>query len=723
MMQNTTQIQTMPPEQMFPPSETLAVAAPSETLAVAAPAESVDSLSLPTPRQVTELSAAVGAISWLRQRQHPAGTWSDFAVAIGTSDAWVTAYAGFALAEAASARQLPARVRRTAAAGADAAADWLLANPHQDGAWGYNARACPDADSTAWAIRLLAARKRAIPPEALRLLDSRATDAGFTTFQSSKGRWAEPTPDVTAVVLLAQLDAGVIHEQGLVEQWRRLVAPAASPRDTWKSLWWLGEAYPTAVAVEAWAAGGRPDLRPIPVWADSPSTTFEQALSLSVAANTFGSAADTGIRRSELLAARLPDGGWAGDAQLRIPSQRRGEIYAATIDGRGVFTTATALRGLIAVTKEPTGAVPILPKSRQSLRPRPGRDQAGSAYDELIGDLAGNVGADAGSSVAVFRALTRESLAQDAPWPSNQLSSLAGGLPLELSVTSGPPALRYAVEVGVPTYPPHLRLASGLQAVGRVASSLGMSEAWREALMSVHELVSPDLPVREGRTFWLWAGVDTRAGASTLKTYLSLHAPDVPGSHGRLVRVLQNLGAPPQSPVFDIIERLERVGFCHELGLGISPDGRIGAKVYYELKGWRPKVVAAVLADAGLPADPSSICPEIPGILRESLALKQRAGIAVRVRPTDGSVPEVTVAAEFPPPLIGAVELASRVGAWLASVGDDRTTHDAIAARLLSGWRGDRSRKLHSMFTRSRTADSVTNTVYLRPAYPCPGDR
>jgi hypothetical protein len=714
MKQNTSQVQSIPAEQM---------SVPSETLAVAEHAEPGDSLSVPTPRQASEVSAAAGAVSWLRQRQHPAGTWSDFVVAIGTSDAWVTAYAGFALAEAASAQQLPPPVRRTAAAGADAAADWLLANPHRDGAWGYNARACPDADSTAWAIRLLAARKRAIPPEALRLLDSRATDAGFTTFQCSKGRWAEPTPDVSAVVLLAQLDAGVIHEQGLVEQWRRLVAPAASARDTWKSLWWLGEFYPTAVAVEAWAAGGGPDLRPVPVWVDRPSTVFERALSLSVATHTFGSAADTGIRRSELLAARLPDGGWAGDAQLRIPSQRRGEIYAASVDGRGVFTTSTALRGLIAVTKEPAGAFPVVPKSSQSLQPRTGRDQAGSAYDQLIGDLAGNVGADVESSVAVFRALTRESLAQGTPWPSNQLSSLAGGLPLELSVTSGSPALRYAVEVGVPTYPPHLRLASGLQAVERVASSLGMSEAWREALTSVHELVSPDLPVREGQTFWLWAGVDTRAGASTLKTYLSLHAPDLPGSHGRLVRVLRNLGAPPQSAVFDIIERLERVGFCHELGLGISPDGRIGAKVYYELHGWRPKLVASVLADAGLPGDQSSICPEIPGILRESLAVKQRAGIAVRVRPTDGSVPEVTVAAEFPPPLIGAGVLASRVGDWLASVGGDRTTHDAIVARLLPGWQGDRSRKLHSMFTRSRTADSVTNTVYLRPPYPYPGNR
>jgi hypothetical protein len=357
MTQNTSQFQS---ERMY---------LPSETMAVAAPAEPGDSLTLSALRQATELSAAAGAVSWLRRRQQPAGAWNDFAVAIGSSDAWVTAYAGFALAEAASVPQLPPHVRRTAAAGADAAAGWLLANPHRDGAWGYNARACPDADSTAWATRLLAARKRAIFPKALSLLSSTAANAGITSFQSSKGRWAEPTPDVTAVVLLAQLDAGVIDQERLVEQWLRLVAPAASARDTWKSLWWLGEAYPTAVAVEAWAAGGRPDPRPMPVWADKSSTAFEQSLSLTIEAHTLGSAADkTGIRGSELLAARLPDGGWAGDAQLRIPSQRRGEIYAASVDGRGVFTTSTALRGLIAVTRDPTaGAFPVLPKSSRPL--------------------------------------------------------------------------------------------------------------------------------------------------------------------------------------------------------------------------------------------------------------------------------------------------------------------------------------------------------------------
>ena len=47
-------------------------------------------------------------------------------VAVGTSDAWVTGYAGTALALAARCEHLAPAVRAAAAEGADAAADWLL---------------------------------------------------------------------------------------------------------------------------------------------------------------------------------------------------------------------------------------------------------------------------------------------------------------------------------------------------------------------------------------------------------------------------------------------------------------------------------------------------------------------------------------------------------------------------------------------------------------------
>ena len=63
-----------------------------------------------------------------------------------------------------------------------------------------------------------------------------------------------------------------------------------------------------------------------------------------------------------------------------------------------------------------------------------------------------------------------------------------------------------------------------------------------------------------------------------------------------------------------------------------SPDG-VGAR--YAVEVGVPTYPPHLLGDAGLPRDPSAIRPEIPGILRESLAAKQRAGIALRVQPTD----------------------------------------------------------------------------------------
>src|SRR5262249_38689691 len=133
------------------------------------------------------------AVGWLRRLQHPAGSWSDFMVAVGCSDAWVTGYAGTALAAAAASPALAPVSRSAAAEGANAAAGWLLANAGRQGAWGYHGRVRPDADSTAWAVRLLAARDRPVPPPALAFLARHESDAGYRTYRDRQtGRWAEP---------------------------------------------------------------------------------------------------------------------------------------------------------------------------------------------------------------------------------------------------------------------------------------------------------------------------------------------------------------------------------------------------------------------------------------------------------------------------------------------------------------------------------------------------
>src|SRR5690606_17897733 len=101
-----------------------------------------------------------------------------------------------------------------------------------------------------------------------------------------------------------------------------------------------------------------------------------------------------------------------------------------------------------------------------------------------------------------------------------------------------------------------------------------------------------------------------------------------------------------------VLDLLDEAGFPHELGFGLGPGGSIACKVYYELDGWHRSLVRRLLRAVGFDADPDVVCPEIPGILRESLAAKSRAGIAVRVEPETGVVRDLTVAAAFPAPLV-----------------------------------------------------------------------
>ena len=148
----------------------------------------------------------------------------------------------------------------------------------------------------------------------------------------------------------------------------------------------------------------------------------------------------------------------------------------------------------------------------------------------------------------------------------------------------------------------------------------------------------------------------------------------------------------------ELFDRLDEAGFAHEVGFGLGPDGRIAAKAYWELDGWRPALVRDLLDGAGLPTDLEPLRPELPGVLRESLARRSRAGIALRLDPGTGAVRELTVATAFPPALVGDAEIARRVQAWTG-----------IAAAAGS---------TYSLFTRTVSRDDAWTTLYHRPRLP-----
>ncbi len=679
------------------------------------------------------------------------GGWTDFFVPAGPSSSWVSGYAGLALARAAATPWLPDADRAAARATAQRAADALQVQ-QRDGGWGWSPVTRVDADSTAWAVRLLAATGRPIPAHTWAVLDQHRCAQGYRTYRSmATGSWTAAPPEVTAVVLLARLEAGRLApgEAGVLwDQWCGGAAsadPAASPLSEpngsasaprvplWESLWWADAAHPTALVLAAAAEVGRGVVPP-------PEPTAEEASRRSVAhlAAVLWARACGGARSAviwaELLRRGHPAGGWAGDTVVRVPAQDGVGAGGSTIDARGVFTTATVLHAALAAPRvrrpvirgvlgesgsdregEPA-AVPVRAGTRGPSWVR--RERRDRRWDEAVAAVAGAQGVDADLAVSAFRALTAESLCAPSPWPSAQLSVLAAGQPVEFSAT-GRPGVRFTAEVGDPRLPPAARLRSGLHAVSRAADLLGTACAWSQAQEVVRVLADPSLPVPDGCRFWLWAGVDLGVGqAPVLKVYLSLHAGDVDGWPARRDEALRVAGVPKGSPAWAVLDRMRAGGWGHELGIGLRPDGRWALKAYDELDRWCPDVVGEVLAAACIATPVAELAPEIPGVLRASTRRGRRAGIAVRIDPSTGRVPEVTTATALPVPLVGRAELAERVAGWLDSRGEASAPLRALVGAVAPSWRGaPAAARMLSLVTRTARAGMATSatTTYVRP--------
>lgn len=675
---------------------------------------------------VAALAVAVGrAAAYLVAGQDRTGSWTDLRLAPGPSDAWATALVGRALA----------------AAGwrdpADRAAGWLLAHDRTQGVWGWNADVPPDVDSTAQAVLLLRATDRAAPEGALRYLAALRTQAGWPTYPRGHPAqaWTEPTVDVSAAALLALGESAP-------DTWARLVGDRQGADGTWTGLWWATPAYPTMVALEAWAAMGRPPLRhPVPRAA---RTAFDAACALRTDA-LLARAPDPDLVDA-LLAQQLPDGSWPGRPFLRIPDPRGAGAARVVGDDRRLLTTAMVLAGLVSLIGPAApsligpGALAGPPLRGSGAR---ARSRAGAHADGLVSAVARASGLDrAGAALALtaFRTLTAESLAEPSPWPSSQLSTLAGGIPLEFSATVGPaarPALRLTTEVGRPEAPIVRRARSGLTALASTAQRLGLGQAWAGLSPALEVLVDPTLPVPDGLRFWVWAGMDLepvgQAVSPVLKAYVNALAHEVGGQRARLAAALAALGVPVDGEREEALRRLDAVGFLHEVGLGAASGGRRAVKVYYELAGWRPTLVGELVGLLGL--DPSGaapgavpddspdlslLMPEVPGLLRASLATRTRAGIALRIDVPSGAVRDLTVATAFPAPLLPAAEVAARVAGWVDSLGGDPTPHHDLARVLIPGHTAspDGGGRAYSLFTRTIGPRGAHSTVYIRPAWP-----
>ena len=678
-------------------------------------------------RQIEILSAVVRraldrGIDYLLARQGVDGSWTDMWLAVGASDGWVTGFVGTALAEALGTGRGPA-ARIEAGVGRSCA--WLEATLGRRGGWGYNGTLPPDADSTAWAVTCLALARHAIPGEPLTLLErARVAGHGTRTYLRAGHAWDQPLPDVAAASLRAAYEAGTVDRARLAGEWLRDVATSALDDGTWPAFWWTSSAYPTGIALDVWRLAGRPPIDRIPALPSlrAPSA-FEQAWLVTTATAVEDPAWPRELRA--LLAMQDADGGWARGGFLVVPPSRE-----PNADARRLLTTASAVMALVR-------AIRLLPALRNAAAVAPGmrarRSELGRAATRLIHDSAVAVGfpePDATAAAEVFDTLTVETFAEPSPWPAPQLSSLGAGIPLELSVTAGPnvsPGLRYAVEVGHPTLNAQQRAAAAVEAVRRTAGVLGHEQAWQRVGPAVAIATDGRLAVRDGCRFWVWSGITQAlepsgtASPPRLKIYLSLLQAEVGGARARLEAILRAADIPLASPLRAGLDELDAAGFPHEIAFGLGPGGRIAAKLYYELSGWRPSHVASLLRMAALEGpgdDPvADLRPVIPGILGESLATRSRAGIALRVDPQTGAVLELTTAVAFPPPLVGNAEVSRRLVAWIERAGwrSEYTSVVRVLAPPAGDLRRDLASPLHSLMTRTVTSDAAWTTLYLRP--------
>ncbi|MCC6588933.1 MAG: hypothetical protein IT168_19710 [Bryobacterales bacterium] len=625
-------------------------------------------------------------LEYLCAAQDESGCWTDFCLPVGASDAWVTAFAGLALVE-----RYPENAHRAAA--------WLTANVQPSGGWGYNGSVAADADSTAFAMLFLSGAGRPIPPAAVRLLWSHYRPSqGFATysFDDPEHQWTYPCHDVTASALLALHASRELSQADLRRHFDDFLKSYQEPDGSWQGYWWDKSSYPTALVFEVWAAAGKPPLMYRPSLSPA-NTSFDTASSAMIAAH-WGDHSSVEQLVDHLLRSQQPDGAWPGDARLRVePSHPNRNPYQRTIiasDRRRIFTTAQATRAL-------ARALPLLSTERLVIRRSTGAMQ--TARPSLpINYLHSN-------ALPLFECLTRSTFDGRTEWPAPQLSSLSGGVPVEFSAgtsASNSAELRYTVDAGEVQAPPHRRAASALRTANEAIGLLGYQQAWERLQPAFDLLLETYHTAAPATRFLIWIGVD-HAGFEppSLKLYFRL----LPGAD--LWEVAQSAGLPISSNSLHVFDLLHKAGFAQELGFGLGPQGRVGLKIYWELPGWRRNLVDQILAIAQFPATAGALCPEIPLVLRESLAAKSRAGISVRLDTVTGDIVEVTSTAAFIQHMLPGRVIADRVDRWIAANGWNPRHHRRLFDAL-SG-HGDPT---HTLFTRtvSRAGD-MRATIYLRP--------
>jgi len=279
---------------------------------------------------------------YLASVQRADGCWSDYQLQPGSSEAWTTAVAAYALSRIAQSTSYPTFHLNNAISA-------LIRAKRSDG-WGFNQNTASDADSTSWSIRFLLLTGDKV--SAATLLGNYLSPAGAAhTFSNPDrfGSWALEHDEVTPLAGMALLEAGELR---LVQRVRRSVIETWRAKCGWQPFWWTDSAYAIAQSLEFLrASGGIP--------ADIVQTERERLAATAAADNPFDASQQLlsachlqlheqsdRLARS-LIACQQTDGAWPASATLRVPDQRDASMGSIHADHNRVLGTAFSLMALL----------------------------------------------------------------------------------------------------------------------------------------------------------------------------------------------------------------------------------------------------------------------------------------------------------------------------------------------------------------------------------------
>lgn len=293
------------------------------------------------------VDAVVGAIDrgiqFIRNSQHPDGSFRAFLLLPGASVSWITAHLALLF------ENIPGTAPLCLTA-----AKYLEATGALNGGWGFNDLVRNDIDSTAQALMVLQRHSLALPPAAVEaVLAAQSPSGGFATFlPSGKDRlpasgWETPHPDVTLIVVELLRRLGV-HEAARRRAIEWLATQAGGGRVL--AYWWSSRAY--SLWAENFSGTATEDTRTQAqqmLFACRTAPYLPMLLSVVATQNCQDLAWRAPV--ATLLAAQARDGSWPCTPCLRVTD--RGE-YLARKDARGrvhrdsrrLFSTAHSVAAL-----------------------------------------------------------------------------------------------------------------------------------------------------------------------------------------------------------------------------------------------------------------------------------------------------------------------------------------------------------------------------------------